>query len=332
MSLVEALQAQPAERLRRFRRTAGLRDLVRETRVSVRDLIYPLFVVPGRGIVEDLDAMPGQQRFSVDTLAHEVETVAGLRVPAVLLFGVPEEKDEAGSGAYDPDGIMPQAIQAIRRAAPDLVIITDVCLCSYTTHGHCGVVREGQVDNDASLELLARTAVAHAAAGADIVAPSAMMDGQVAALRAALDTDGFTDTAVLSYAAKFASAFYGPFREAAESAPQFGDRRGYQLPPSNAREALRELARDVAEGADALIVKPALPYLDILHQARQRWDHPLAAYQVSGEYAALKAAAANGWLDGDRAMDETLTAIKRAGADFIITYFAKEFARKEHDE
>jgi len=321
----------PAERLRRFRRTAGLRDLARETRVSVSDLVFPLFVVPGRGIVEDLESMPGQQRFSVDSLAREAETVAGLRVPAVLLFGVPEEKDDAGSGAYDEHGIVPEAIRAIRQAAPDLVIITDVCLCSYTTHGHCGIVRDGQVDNDASLELLARTAVTHAAAGADIVAPSAMMDGQVAALRAALDAAGLTDTAILSYAAKFASAFYGPFRDAAESAPLFGDRQGYQMPPANAREALRELARDVAEGADALMVKPALPYLDVLRQARDRWEHPLAAYQVSGEYASLKAAAANGWLDDDRAMDETLTAIKRAGADFIITYFAKDFARKEHD-
>ena len=328
MRTTEPRTQAPRDRLRRLRRSHALRDLTRETRVEPSNLVYPIFVVPGAGMREEFTAMPGQYHLSVDELPREAEEVAALGIPAILLFGLPETKDEAGSGAYADDGIVQTAVRAVRQAVPELAIITDVCLCAYTTHGHCGVVCDGEIDNDASLDLLARTALSHATAGADIVAPSAMMDGQVAALRGALDASDCTMTAILSYAAKFASAFYGPFREAANSTPQFGDRHTYQLLPPNAREALREIARDIEEGADLIMVKPALAYLDIIHQARARWDHPLAAYHVSGEYAALKAAAARGWLDEERAVEETLTAIKRAGADIIITYFAKDYARR----
>jgi len=300
-----------------------LRSLVRETRVDRADLVYPLFVGPESRANEELPALG---RFSVDDLSGEVEELLGVGLSAVILFGIPEEKDEEGSGAYASDGIVQRALRSLRERYPDLVLVTDVCLCEYTSHGHCGVIENGEVANDATLELLARTAVSHVEAGADVVAPSDMMDGRVAALRAALDDAGFGETAIVSYAAKYASAFYGPFREAAESAPSFGDRRGYQMDPANVREALRECALDVAEGADALIVKPALPYLDVIRAARERFDLPVAAYNVSGEYAMVKAAAARGWLDERQAATESLTAISRAGADFIVTYWAKELA------
>jgi porphobilinogen synthase len=300
-----------------------LRALVRETRLDRADLVYPLFVGPESRANEELPALG---RFSVDGLSGEVEELLGLGLSAVILFGIPEEKDEEGSGAYASDGIVQRALRSLRERYPDLVLVTDVCLCEYTSHGHCGVIENGEVANDATLELLARTAVSHVEAGADVVAPSDMMDGRVAALRSALDDAGFGETAIVSYAAKYASAFYGPFREAAESAPSFGDRRGYQMDPANVREALRECELDVAEGADALIVKPALPNLDVIRAARERFDLPVAAYNVSGEYAMVKAAAARGWLDERQAATESLTAISRAGADFIVTYWAKELA------
>jgi len=317
------VSAFPATRLRRLRRSGALRSLVRETRVDRADLVYPLFVGPESRANEELPALG---RFSVDDLSGEVEQLLGLGLSAVILFGIPEEKDEEGSGAYASDGIVQRALRSLRERYPDLVLVTDVCLCEYTSHGHCGVIENGEVANDATLELLARTAVSHVEAGADVVAPSDMMDGRVAALRAALDDAGFGETAIVSYAAKYASAFYGPFREAAESAPSFGDRRGYQMDPANVREALRECELDVAEGADALIVKPALPNLDVIRAARERFDLPVAAYNVSGEYAMVKAAAARGWLDERQAATESLTAISRAGADFIVTYWAKELA------
>ena len=317
------MSAFPATRLRRLRRSGALRSLVRETRLDRTDLVFPLFVGPDSRANEELPAMG---RFSVDDLPREVEELLGLGLSSVILFGIPEEKDEEGSGAYAPDGIVQQALRSLRERYPDLVLVTDVCLCEYTSHGHCGVIENGEVANDATLELLARTAVSHVEAGADVVAPSDMMDGRVAALRAALDDAGFGETAIVSYAAKYASAFYGPFREAAESAPSFGDRRGYQLDPANVREALRECELDVAEGADALIVKPALPNLDVIRAARDRFDLPIAAYNVSGEYAMVKAAAARGWLDERQAAIESLTAISRAGADFVVTYWAKELA------
>jgi len=313
----------PATRLRRLRRTGALRSLVRETRLHLDDFVYPFFVGPATQANEELPAMG---RFLVDDLAREAEELLGLGISAVILFGIPDEKDEEGSGAYAADGVVQRALRSLRERYPDLVLVTDVCLCEYTSHGHCGVIENGEVANDATLELLARTAVSHAEAGADVVAPSDMMDGRVAALRAALDEAGFVETPIVSYAAKYASAFYGPFREAAESAPSFGDRRGYQLDPANVREALRECEQDVAEGADVLIVKPALPYLDVIRVARERVDLPVAAYNVSGEYAMLKAAAARGWLDERQAAIESLTAIKRAGADFVISYWAKELA------
>jgi porphobilinogen synthase len=300
-----------------------LRSLVRETRLDRADLVYPLFVGPESRANEELPALG---RFSVDDLSGEVEELLGLGLSAVILFGIPEQKDEEGSGAYASDGIVQRALRSLRERYPDLVLVTDVCLCEYTSHGHCGVIENGEVANDATLELLARTAVTHVEAGADVVAPSDMMDGRVAALRAALDDAGFGETAIVSYAAKYASAFYGPFREAAESAPSFGDRHGYQMDPANVREALRECELDVAEGADALIVKPALPNLDVIRAARERFDLPVAAYNVSGEYAMVKAAAARGWLDERQAATESLTAISRAGADFIVTYWAKELA------
>jgi porphobilinogen synthase len=316
----------PATRLRRLRRTGRLRSLVRETRLDLADFVMPLFVCPGDGVARPLEGLPGIAQRSVDALVEEVETLAALGVSAVLLFGIPEDKDEEASGAYDEDGIVQRALRELRLRFPDLVLATDVCLCEYTSHGHCGVVRGDEIDNDASLELLARTALSHAEAGADTVCPSDMMDGRVGAIRASLDDAGFEQIPIVSYAAKYASAFYGPFREAAESAPSFGDRRGYQLDPSNVREALRECELDVREGADALLVKPALPYLDVVRAARERFELPVGAYNVSGEYAMLKAAARDGWLDERQAALESLTAIKRAGADFIVSYWTKELA------
>jgi porphobilinogen synthase len=299
---------------------------VRETRLDLDDFVMPLFVCPGEGVVNELEGLPGVAQRSVDALVDEAETLVALGVSAVLLFGIPEEKDEDASGAYDEDGIVQRALRELRVQFPELVLATDVCLCEYTSHGHCGVVRDGEIDNDASLELLARTAVSHVEAGADTVCPSDMMDGRVGAIRAALDDAGFAQIPIVSYAAKYASAFYGPFREAAESTPAFGDRRGYQLDPANVREAMRECELDVREGADALIVKPALPYLDVLRAVRERFELPVGAYNVSGEYAMLKAAAQSGWLDERQAALESLTAIKRAGADFIVSYWTKELA------
>jgi porphobilinogen synthase len=306
-----------------MRRTGALRALVRETRLDLDDFVMPLFVGPATQRNEEL---PPLGRFSVEDLAGEVEELVRLGISAVILFGVPEEKDDEGSGAYDSEGIVQRALRQLRPRFPELVLMTDVCLCEYTAHGHCGLIEDGEVQNDATLELLGRTAVSHAEAGADVVAPSDMMDGRVAALREALDDAGFEQTPILSYAAKYASAFYGPFREAAESTPAFGDRRGYQMDPANVREALRECEQDVAEGADVLMIKPAMPNLDIIRAVREDFDLPLAAYNVSGEYAMLKAAAAKGWLDERQAAVESLTAIKRAGADFIVSYWAKELA------
>jgi porphobilinogen synthase len=318
----------PTTRLRRLRRTATLRRMVRETRLSRDDLVLPLFVVEGRGVRAPVASMPGVHRFSVDRVVEEAKEVAGLGIPAVLLFGVPAAKDARGSGADASDGAVQRAVAAIKAAVPDLVVATDVCLCEYTDHGHCGIVSGGDVANDPTLERLAATALSHARAGADVVAPSDMMDGRVAAIRRALDAAGCEAVAILAYAAKFASAYYGPFRDAAESAPRFGDRRSYQLDPPNAREALREMQLDLDEGADALMVKPALHCLDVLAQARRRFDAPLAAYHVSGEYAMVCAAAERGWLDGPRAMEEAVLAIKRAGADLVLTYAAKDLASR----
>jgi porphobilinogen synthase len=313
----------PVTRLRRLRRSDRLRALVRETRIDLDDFVLPLFVGPATEPNPDLPALG---RFSVEDLATEAEEAAQLGVRAVLLFGIPDEKDAEGSGAWDDDGVVQRALRALREASPGLVLLTDVCLCEYTSHGHCGVLEGDEVDNDATLELLARTAVSHAAAGADAVCPSDMMDGRVAAIRAALDEDGHGELPIVSYAAKYASAFYGPFREAADSTPAFGDRRGYQLDPANVREALRECELDVAEGADALLVKPALPNLDVLRAVRERFDLPVGAYNVSGEYAMLKAAGARGWLDERQAALESLTAINRAGADLVVSYWTKELA------
>jgi porphobilinogen synthase len=303
-----------------------LRALVQETALRPERFVFPMFVRSGRGVREPIPSLPGHGRLSVDEAVREAESVVTLGIPSILLFGLPDTKDAVGTGAYDDHGVVQQAVRALRAALPDLVIITDVCLCEYTSHGHCGVVRDGAVDNDATLELLARTAASHAAAGADIVAPSAMMDGQVGALRRALDGAGMSQTAILSYSAKYASAFYGPFRDAAGSAPQFGDRRAYQMDPANAREAEHEIALDLAEGADAVMVKPALAYLDVISRVRRAVAVPLAAYNVSGEYALVKAAAARGWVDERAAVLEILTAIARAGADIIVTYHAKEAA------
>ncbi|MBI3072094.1 MAG: porphobilinogen synthase [Deltaproteobacteria bacterium] len=313
--------------LRRLRRTPALRRLFTETRLSRDNLIEPFFVVPGKSVRAAIPSMPAVYRFSVDTLLTEVEETAKLGIPAVLLFGVPDKKDPRATLTAQKTGVVPTAIKALKKAFPDLVVMTDVCVCSYTNHGHCGIVVGGEVDNDATLPILAKMAVSHADAGADVVAPSAMMDNQVAAIRAGLDAAGHTKTLLLSYAAKFASAFYGPFRDAATSTPQFGDRRGYQMAPPNVREALREIEVDIAQGADAVMVKPALAYLDVIRAARERFPLPLAAYNVSGEYAMLKAASANGWIEEERAMLEMLTAIRRAGADTIITYFARAAAR-----
>lgn len=317
----------PELRFRRLRRTETLRRMVRETRVTVDDLILPLFVVGGEGIRRPVRSMPGVFQTSVDELLRDAEEAAALGIPAVLLFGIPDDKDELGTSGYAEDGVVQRAVRALKRELPELVVITDVCLCEYTSHGHCGVIREGAVDNDATLELLARQALSHARAGADIVAPSDMMDGRVGVIRRALDDAGYGEVAILSYAAKFASAFYGPFREAAESAPQFGDRRGYQMDPANGNEALREVWADIREGADIIMVKPALAYLDVIWRVKQETGYPVCAYHVSGEYAAIQAAVERGWLDGARAMQEVLTSIRRAGADLIVTYWAREFAR-----
>jgi porphobilinogen synthase len=317
----------PQLRLRRLRRNEALRALIRETKVDVGDLIYPLFVVEGNKIRQEITSMPGQYRLSGDLLHKEMEQIAKLGIPAILLFGIPQKKDEVGSQAYHPRGVIQQAIRTIKKAVPELLVITDVCLCEYTSHGHCGVVVDGDVDNDKTLELLAKTALSHAEAGVDMVAPSDMMDGRVKAIRQALDGNGFQNVPIMAYAAKYASAFYGPFREAAESAPQFGDRRSYQMDAPNWREALREVEQDIAEGADIVMVKPALPYLDVVRRVRDTFNYPLAAYSVSGEYAMVKAAAQQGWLDEKNVVLEMLTAIKRAGADIVITYYAREAAR-----
>jgi len=315
------------KRFRRLRRSPALRDLVAETRLDPRDFVYPLFVTHGRGVRTEIASMPGQYQMSIDQLAGEARELRELGIRSVLLFGLPASKDAVGSEAYAADGIVQDAVRALKDADPTLCVICDVCLCEYTDHGHCGILTaSGDVDNDATLELLARTAVSQAEAGADMVAPSDMMDGHTAALRAALDESGHASTPIMAYAAKYASGLYGPFRVAAESAPAFGDRRGYQMDPPNAREALREIEAEIEEGADIVMVKPALAYLDVLSQARARFDHPLAAYNVSGEYAMVKAASQNGWLDGRQITLEVLTAVKRAGADIVITYHAKEAA------
>jgi len=319
--------AYPTHRPRRLRRTEALRDLVRETRLTARSLIYPLFVCPGSKVQAEIKSMPGNYRWSVDLLVEECKTVHDLGIPAVILFGIPEKKDEVGSEAYDPEGIVQRAVRAIKRAVPGLIVICDLCLCEYTSHGHCGVVKGSEIDNDSTLELLAKAALAQAQAGADIVAPSDMMDGRVARIRAELDARGFNQIPILAYSAKYASGFYGPFREAADSTPQFGDRRSHQMDPANQREAMREIALDIEEGADIIMIKPALPYLDVIALARRRFDVPIAAYQVSGEFSLIEAAARLGWIDRERIILESLTSIQRAGADMILTYFAKDAAR-----
>jgi porphobilinogen synthase len=316
----------PYYRPRRLRTNENMRRMVRETKLSPDDFIYPLFVTHGKGVKKEISSMPGNYQQSIENIVKDCEEVQALGIPAVLLFGIPEHKDEVGSEAYSDEGIVQHAIKAIKNKTPELIVITDVCLCEYTSHGHCGVVKKGVVQNDATLELLAREALSHAKAGADMIAPSDMMDGRVGAIRRALDGEGFLDTPILSYAANYASSFYGPFREAAESTPQFGDRRSYQMDPPNSREALREVALDIDEGADIVMVKPALAYLDIIYQVKQQFNVPVAAYNVSGEFSMIKAAAKLGWIDGERAMLESLIAMKRAGADMILTYFAKEAA------
>ena len=313
-------------RPRRLRRTTAIRRMVRETVLTPADFIYPMFVAPGKDVRQEVAAMPGVARLSVDLLVEEVKSVWESGVPAVLLFGLPQKKDDTGSEAASPRGAVQQAVRTLKKALPELVVITDVCLCGYTNHGHCGIVHRGEIDNDATLEVLAQVALSHAEAGADLVAPSDMMDGRVGAIRETLDDHGFEMVGILAYAVKYASAFYGPFREAAESAPKTGDRRGYQMDPANAREAMREATLDVEEGADLIMVKPALPYLDIISRLAGEFDVPIAAYQVSGEYSMIKAAAAQGWLDETAVMLESLTAIKRAGADLVLTYFAREAA------
>jgi porphobilinogen synthase len=304
-----------------------MRRMVRETRLCADSLVYPLFVVPGKDVKKPIESMPGNFQMSIDHIIREVRTTKDLGIPAVLLFGIPDEKDEFASGAFAKDGIIQRAVTGIKNEVPNIIVITDVCLCEYTSHGHCGMLRGEEVDNDSTLDLLARTALSQAVAGADIVAPSAMMDGQVAAIRTALDANGYMNTPVMAYSAKYASCFYGPFREAAESTPQFGDRRAYQMDPPNSNEAMREIATDIEEGADIIMVKPALPYLDIIRRAKEQFDLPLAAYNVSGEFSMIKAADRLGWIDGNRAMLESVTAIKRAGADIVITYFARDIAR-----
>lgn len=317
----------PKYRARRIRDKAALRSMVRETHLQRENFIYPLFVVPGWGIKQEIPSMVGNYHLSVDRLLEEVKEVRDLGIPAVLLFGLPETKDELGTEGYAPDGIIQKAVRALKKSFSDMIVITDVCLCEYTSHGHCGVVEQEHIDNDKSIELLAKVALSHAEAGADMVAPSDMMDGRVGAIRDTLDAHGFEQTPILAYAAKYASSLYGPFREAADSAPAFGDRRSYQMDPANSREALREVALDIEEGADIVMIKPALAYLDVIYQVKQRYDLPVAAYNVSGEYAMIKAAAAQGWIDEERVMMEVLLSIKRAGADMILTYFAKEAAR-----
>jgi porphobilinogen synthase len=317
----------PVYRPRRLRESPLLRQMVRETTLAVDDLMLPLFVAHGRGVRDPIGPMPGHARLSIDELLKECKDAASMGIPAVLLFGIPHEKDPRGSEAYADDGIIQQAVRAVKDTIPDLLVVTDVCLCEYTSHGHCGVVEDGRVKNDPSLELLARTAVSHVESGADMVAPSDMMDGRVAAIREALDEGNFAETPIMAYSAKYASAFYGPFREAVDSAPQFGDRRSYQMDPANAIEAMREVALDVDEGADIVMVKPALPYLDVVARVKSDFGLPVAAYSVSGEYAMIRAAGRLGWLDEERAMMEALTGIRRAGADIVITYFAKDAAR-----
>ncbi|HLK18422.1 MAG TPA: porphobilinogen synthase [Bryobacteraceae bacterium] len=317
----------PIHRMRRLRATEALRSLVRETRLAPTQFILPLFAVPGNGVRREISSMPGNYQLSIDELVKECADAAKLGIGGVILFGIPAAKDEQASGAYADDGIVQQAVRAVKRELPKLLVMTDVCNCEYTSHGHCGLVVDGEVQNDPTLEWLAKAAVSHARAGADIVAPSDMMDGRVAAIRDALERANFPNIPILSYAAKFASVFYGPFREAAESAPQFGDRRSYQMDPANGREAMREIELDLEEGADMIMVKPAMPYLDLIRQARDRFEVPLGAYQVSGEFSMLMAAIQKGWLDRDRAILESLTSIHRAGADFILTYFAKDAAR-----
>ncbi len=318
----------PDLRLRRVREHEPLRRMVRETTLSPSNFIYPMFVTHGQGLRQPIEPMPGCFHFSIDQLVLDVAEAAALGIPAVLLFGLPAEKDPMGTEGYDPEGIIQEAVRAIKKEVPGMMVITDVCMCEYTDHGHCGIIENGRVDNDKTLELLARTAVSHAEAGADMVGPSAMMDGQVEALRSALDDKGLAETPIMAYSAKYASAFYGPFRVAAESAPAFGDRRGYQMDPANATQAMREIEQDIDEGADIVMVKPALAYLDVILAASEALSHPIAAYNVSGEYSMVKAAAANEWLDGDRVTMEILTAIKRAGADIIISYHAKEVATR----
>jgi porphobilinogen synthase len=317
----------PEYRARRLRKNENLRRLIRETSLSVDDLVYPLFAVPGKNFKKPILSMPGQFQLSVDNIAKEAQKASDLGIPAILLFGIPEKKDEMATGAFAKDGIVQQAVKRIKSEVPDILVITDVCLCEYTSHGHCGMLEKDCVQNDTTLDVLAETALSHVRAGADMVAPSAMMDGQVAAIREALDENSFEDIPIMAYAAKYSSSFYGPFREAAESAPQFGDRKSYQMDPANADEAIREISLDVGEGADIIMVKPALAYLDIICRTKQEFDLPLAAYNVSGEYSMIKAAAQMDWLDEEKAMIESLMAIKRAGADIIITYFAPQMAK-----
>ena len=317
----------PSYRMRRLRRTPAIRNMLRETTLKIDDLIYPYFVIAGENIKNPISSMPGCFQLSIGNLIGEVREAVDLGIPAILLFGIPSHKDSAATGAYDPEGVVQMAVRAIKDEFPDLVVITDVCLCEYMDHGHCGVTQDGEILNDVTLELLAKMAVTHAESGADIVAPSDMMDGRVAAIRNALDDEGLPDTIIMAYSSKFASAFYGPFREAAESAPAFGDRKTYQMDPANLEEAVRESLLDIDEGADIIMVKPAMPFLDVIHAVKQETKYRLAAYNVSGEYAMIKAAAANGWLDEERAVMEAITGIKRAGADLIITYHAKDIAR-----
>uniref|UniRef100_A0A7V4JQM2 Delta-aminolevulinic acid dehydratase n=1 Tax=Thermodesulfobacterium geofontis TaxID=1295609 RepID=A0A7V4JQM2_9BACT len=318
----------PEYRPRRLRRTENIRSLIRETHLTINDLIYPLFICEGKNIKQEVKSMPEVYRFSIDKVLEEIKEATQLGIRAVLLFGIPDKKDEVGTSAYIEKGIIQKAVRAIKDKFPELIVITDVCLCEYTSHGHCGIIKNGEVDNDLTLEVLAKIAVSHAKAGADIVAPSDMMDGRVGRIREALDEAGFSHIAIMSYAVKYCSAFYGPFREAAESAPKFGDRRSYQMDPANSREALREAYLDIEEGADIIMVKPAMPYLDIIKMIRNEFNYPVAAYQVSGEYAMIKAASKLGWLDEEKILWESLISIKRAGADLIITYFAKKIAEK----
>lgn len=317
----------PSERLRRLRSSNNLRRMIRETRLDVNDLIYPLFVVPGKGIKEEIRSLPGNFHLSVDTLLKETKEAKRLGIPAIMLFGLPKSKDEEGSGAYAKDGIIQLAVRAIKDALPDFTVITDVCLCQYTSHGHCGVVKNGELLNDVTLELLAKTALSQVKSGSDVVAPSAMMDGQVKIIRQTLDENGYSSIPIMAYSAKYASSFYGPFREAANCVPQFGDRKSYQMDPANVEEALREAKLDLEEGADIIMVKPALAYLDVISRVKRQFNVPVAAYNVSGEYAMIKAAAAKGWLDEKKIVLEVLTSIKRAGADMILTYFAKEVVK-----